>query len=149
MEVSMKSLPARISPQWFSGVVMVLFLLLSCNGESPTAPPAQPPPAQPPPNATSGSIWGHVLGEGTGGVCIPDAVVEIVDGPGAGRKSIQKGPCDAWDYGDGGFEFGDLPSGITVRLRATKEGYRPQEREAVVSRPLVPQGPVQFVLSRE
>jgi hypothetical protein len=115
----MKWLKARSSPHSFSGLVMVLLLFLSCHGESPTAPPAAP-------NASG--IWGQVL-QNTGG-CIADAVVEIVNGPGAGRKTIQKGPCDAWD-GEAGYVFGDLPSGVTVKLRATKEGYRPQELEAV------------------
>jgi hypothetical protein len=104
-------------------------------------------PAQPP-NATGGLIWGQVLNQE--GICIADAVVEIVGGPVAGRQTIQKGPCDVW--GDwvtivAGYEFHDLPIGVTLKLRATKEGYRPQERETFTGNG--PWPPVNFVLSRE
>ena len=92
----------------------------------------------PPPEA-SGFIWGQVLEES--GVCIRGAMVEIVEGPGIGRKSGQPDNCGPWDYD--GFWFNDLPSGATVTLRATASGYQPEDSVVVV-----PNGgrPVQFVL---
>jgi hypothetical protein len=87
----------------------------------------------------SGFIWGQVLKES--GLCIRGAMVEIIEGPGMGRKSGQPDNCGAWDYD--GFSFDDLPLGATVTLRATASGYQPEDREIVVP---AGGGPVQFVL---
>ena len=89
----------------------------------------------------TGHIWGQVLNES--GVCIRGAMVEIVAGPGMGRKSGQPDPplCDAW--WTEGYHFDDLPLGARVTLRATAQGYQPEDREL-----RVPAGgyPVQFRL---
>jgi hypothetical protein len=113
-------------------LLLPILLLLGCGDNGalpPTAPAFQPPPPPPPPPATGAAyVWGHVVKDS--GACIPGAVVEIIAGPGTGRKDTQEGPCDAWSYAVG-YEFHDLPLGATVRLRATAKGYRPQERELV------------------
>ncbi len=84
---------------------------------------------QPPPIGGPGWIWGFVTDD-TWQRCIPDALLEIVDGPGTGRKVVQKEGCTVWDdYG--GFKFNHLPLGVTIRLRATKEGYKPKEVETM------------------
>lgn len=104
-----------------AGSLSVLLLLLGCAepGTSPYDAPAAPlTPTGP------GYLWGHVLD--ASGVCIPGAMVEIVDGPGAGRRVTQSAACNAWDY-VAGFEFSGLGIGKTVRLRATAAGHRPDE----------------------
>jgi hypothetical protein len=115
-----------------------------CLGCGDTAAPVSqsPPPTPPTPTTTSGFLWGQVLDQS--GLCLHGGVVEIVDGPGTGRRSGQPDGCSAWDYV--GYEFRDLPLGATVTLRATASGYQPQDREFVV-----PNGgePVQFVLTPE
>ena len=87
----------------------------------PTSPAPQPPPT------ARGVVWGYVIDD-SGGCLIP-AVVEIVEGPDVGKKVVQAEPCSIWDYGDGGFQFRDVPLGVPVRLRAMKEGYRAEERQ--------------------
>jgi hypothetical protein len=126
------------SPSLAGSLLVLLCLGCGENGTSPTTPPLEPPP-----NATTGFIWGHVVRQS--GVCITGAVVEIVAGPGTGRKAIQTEACDAWSYVIG-YEFSNLPIGVTVKLRATKEGHQPQERETVVRNGGYP---FQFVLSPE
>jgi hypothetical protein len=86
----------------------------------------------------SGFIWGQVIDQA--GLCIRGATVEIIAGPGMGRKSGQPDDCGAWDYT--GFEFRDLPYGATVTLRANAPMYSPQDREVVA---LNGGPPVQFV----
>jgi hypothetical protein len=86
-----------------------------------------------------GFIWGQVLEES--GVCIRGGMVEIVEGPGTGRKSGQPDDCGAWDYD--GFWLNNLPLGATVTLRATAPGYQPEDRDVVVP---AGGGPVQFAL---
>ena len=79
--------------------------------------------------AGEGFVWGHVVEDS--GVCIAGATVRIVEGPGEGRYTPQRYPCDAWSYGDG-FEFADLPMGATVKLRATADGYKSQDQKVYV-----------------
>jgi hypothetical protein len=76
----------------------------------------------------SGYIWGQVLDES--GICLRGAVVEIVEGPGTGRKSGQPDDCEAWAYD--GYEFRDLSLGATLTLRATAPGYQSQDSELLV-----------------
>ncbi|MDQ6801986.1 MAG: hypothetical protein M3041_14250 [Acidobacteriota bacterium] len=133
----MKSRPARGQ---FSGAALVL-LLLSCNGDSPTAPRAQPPAQTEPPAAATGVVSGFVLDPS--GVCLPGAVVEVLDGARVGDKSTHKGVCGAWDYGVEGYSL-RLPDGIKVRLRASKAGYRSKEETV-----LAPAGRADFVLTPE
>jgi hypothetical protein len=107
----------------FAGLLFVL-LFIGCGEDSglPTTRPAQQP--TPTPNPTTGFIWAKVFGEGSG-LCLPDAVVEIVAGPHTGQKVVQNEPCSAWD--EGGVQFDGLPLGVSIKLRATKEGYRTKE----------------------
>jgi hypothetical protein len=115
--------------------VAAVVVSIGCTDSgSPVAP--SPPPPEP---ATNGFIWGQVLE--ASGACIREGEVEIVAGPGIGRKSGQPEVCGAWDYV--GYEFGDLPVGATVTLRAGAPGYRSEERELVVRNG---GEPVQFVL---
>jgi hypothetical protein len=72
-------------------------------------------------------------------------VVEIVAGPGSGRRVTQQAVCDAWSYVPG-FEFRNLEYGKTVRLRAWLKGYRTQEREVITPHG---GGPIQFVMEAE
>lgn len=99
----------------------VVLLLLGCNGESPTSPTAQPPS----PVARMGVVSGNV--HTTTGACLVGAVVEVMDGPRAGARFTQTACQGAFDYGDDGYSFRDLPSDVNVRLRASKAGYQSQE----------------------
>lgn len=110
----------------FSGAV-ALTLLISCNGQSPTAPAGQPPTQTPPPtSARMGIVSGNVYAGSSGG-CVLGAVVEVMDGAKAGTRATQTGCQTPWDYGDDGYTFRDLPPDINVRLRASKDGYRSKE----------------------
>ena len=124
-----------------AGSLLVLLCLGCTEGTIPITPTDLPPDA--PSNATNGFVWGHVLG--ASGVCLPGAVVEIIAGPGTGQKGVQTEPCDAWSV-VAGYVFSNLPVGARVTLRATKEGYLPQERETVAR---TSQLPFQFELSPE
>ena len=122
--------------RWIRLPVLVVLLASACMpgdgtpvGPSTQPPSTQPPPPPPPQGSTSGYVWGHVVMDS--GVCIPGAVVTILEGSGRGRSMRQEGPCDAWSYA-AGFEFGDLPLGARVKLGATAEGYNSQELEIVV-----------------
>lgn len=88
----------------------------------------------------TGSLWGQVFGEDSA-LCLQGAMVEIVAGPGMGRRSGQPATCDPWSY-DGWF-LNDLQLGATVTLRATAPGYQPKDSVVVVP---AGGGPVQFVL---
>jgi uncharacterized protein (DUF39 family) len=70
-------------------------------------------------------LWGFVVGDG--GLCIPDATVEIVGGNGIGQSVKQQTPCSAWDY-DRGFLFKDLIAGAELTVRASAPGYRTSEK---------------------
>lgn len=134
-------MPWRLQHPAFAAPLFVL-LLLGCGRDAgpPTGPPDQPPPA---PYIGDAFIWGHVLDES--GLCILGASVEIVSGPGAGRKAIQEEVCGAWDH-VAGFEFRGLPLGVTVTLRASRDGYEAQQRSLVTGRG---GPPFQFVLVPE
>jgi hypothetical protein len=125
----MQSLVMRNARLSFAGVAAVV-LLLSCNGESPTAPTVMqpvPPAGQPvPPAATTGIVWGTVYQKS--GACILGATVEMLDGPQAGARLIQNVCGGYWDdSGEPGYLFRELPPNTDVRLRAAKEDYRSQE----------------------
>ena len=125
---------------WNSSLLLGSLLLLSLSCGDAAEPTPQSPQSPPPtPTSTSGFIWGQVLDQS--GLCLHGAVVEIVQGPGTGRKSGQPDECDAWAYV--GYEFRDLPLGATVTLRATAPEYQPEDSEL-----RVPNGgpPIQFVL---
>lgn len=105
--------------------VVLLLVLVSCNGDSPTAPPAG--------GGRTGSVSGfaHL----SSGVCLPGAVVEVLDGPRAGARVVQTDPCGSvWDY-SGGYSFSDLPANTNVRLRASKSGYVTREATFSTSGP--------------
>jgi hypothetical protein len=144
----MKSLVCS-PPSSVPGVVMVL-LLLSCGGHSPTAPLTQPPPPppQPQPQPVGGNVTGLVWGfvHDSLGVCIPAAVVEILDGPRAGDSVTQDDPCGGiWDY-SGGYSFSGLPANVNVRMRASKKGYVSLEMTFSTT---VPAGESNFLLVPE
>lgn len=116
----------RTSVRFTLGATALCLFWIGCNGESPTSPPPFEPPA-----AQTASIWGHVVQ--ANGLCLVDATVEIIDGPGVGQKVVQKdGSCSLWDYSSE-YTLRDLPVGATVRLRASREGYIPEERAVVVT----------------
>jgi hypothetical protein len=109
-------------------LLLAALLLVGC-GDNGTLDPAGDLPLLPPTVFTGGGfVWGHVVMDS--GVCIPGAVVEIVAGPGAGRKMVQQTPCDAWSYGDG-FAFDGLPLGAKIRLEASARGYQSEAIDVV------------------
>jgi len=71
-----------------------------------------------------------------GGLCIADATLEIVSGPGAGRTFRQDEPCDVWWIN--GFFVTNLPAGVEVTFRVSAPGYLPVDVTVtpVVSSPL-------------
>lgn len=122
------------SRSWTLTVFFLLLLSLGCSKKlslptDPTPPALPPPPSQ----GGIGHVWGYVTDEQ--GRCLVGAVVEIIEGPKTGQRSEEKG-CD-YDTGIG-YELMQLPIGETVKLRATKEGYLPVEREVVVVRAAAP-----------
>lgn len=123
-----------------ASVVMVL-LLLGCNGNSPTDPAAQPAP---PTAAQPGVVWGYV--KAPSGNCLVGAVVEVLDGPRAGDTSTQWDECgNVWD--GGAYVFRDLPANTNVRMRASLAGYRSREMTFYPSNGSG--GPSNFQLERE
>lgn len=111
-------------------LLVLVFLVVGCGENDPLTSATRRPLPQPPPAVFPGAgfVWGHVVM--ASGVCIEGAVVEIIDGPGLGRKQTQRTPCDAWSYGDG-FEFSNLPLGARLTLRASAKGWLPEEIELV------------------
>jgi hypothetical protein len=81
-EVFMKPLVVRSARQSFAGVVLML-LLINCNGKSPTAPAALPQPVPPVANR-AGIVWGYVYAPA--GTCLLGASVEMLDGSQAGAR---------------------------------------------------------------
>ena len=90
-------------------------------------PPAAPAPAPVPPRLTF--VWVVVLGNDSG-VCVRNAVVEIVAGQGVGRSLNQNTPCNYWDP-DYNAVFWDLIAGVEVTLRASAPGYSAVERTVI------------------
>jgi hypothetical protein len=102
------------------------------------------PQPQLPTAAGTGQVWGHV--QNASGDCIIGAVVEVLDGPLAGARSIQWDVCGpVWD--GGAYNFDTLPVNTWVRLRASKEGYR--SREMTFYAISGASNPSNFVLERE
>jgi hypothetical protein len=128
-------LMTRLARQ-IGSVVVVALTIVGCsqNVTPPTAPPAadSPAPAPPaPPTPTGpGLLWGFVVEDS--GVCISDAIVEIVRGTGSGQSAKQTTPCSAWDY-DRGFLFKDLIAGTELTVRASAPGYRTAEQTFMAS----------------
>ena len=122
----------------FLMTTVMLLLLASCEQASPTAPFTPTPPA-PPANNVATDVVAWVYGSG---VCLPGATVEVLDGIRAGIKGTQVDCSPLWD---GGGVFFSLPSGVTVRLRAAKEGYVSQELTIVPGQ--ITAG-IDFVLTR-
>ena len=111
----------------FLGVLLALSVM-RCSGDSPTAPPAI---GTPPSGVATATVFGFAHDEF--GVCVPGAVVELLDGPRAGARVTQANPCGAiWDV-DGGYSFSGLPVNTVVRIRASKPGYRTVEITALVT----------------
>src|SRR5262245_66143767 len=109
--------------------VAVMTMLLSGCSQAPavnTPTPLAVPPASlsivPRPPQTENSGWLWVMVVDLAGVCIPDAIVEIVSGQDHHMKLTQTTPCDAWGY-DGGVMFTNLKPGVATKLRASAPGY--------------------------
>ena len=104
---------------------LLVLLCVGCTGSLvPTYPTVTLPP---PPTGPIGLVWGYVFSEKQ---CLPGALVEVVEGAKAGSQSLQK-ECD-FDSGIG-YQFRDLIIGERVTLRASKPGYRSQDRQIVPS----------------
>ena len=119
----------KLSSSPFSVGSALVVILGGCADDRPTliaGPGIQPPTDQ---VQGMGSIWGYVVE--SSGICLSNATVEVVSGPGTGRQTEQTVPCDAWAYGNG-FGFNNLPLGATVTLRAKRPGYKSQDLEVVV-----------------
>jgi hypothetical protein len=76
----------------------------------------------------SASIAGAVVD--ASGMCIANAIVEIVSGEGTGRRFAQVLPCDAWEIG---FGFSNLTPGVSFTIRASAPGYDSKEKTIVPS----------------
>ena len=104
-----------------------LLLLLDCHGESPTSPIAQPPPRPPLPAVVAGTVYSP------SGMCLAGAVVEVLDAGHAGERLVQTECGGYWDGAGPGYTL-PLPSGTSVRLRASMQGYRSKE-ETFIAKP--------------
>jgi hypothetical protein len=112
---------------------LAVALLIGCGDGGPggfSAPqwpigPGAPSAPEPPGPLTF--VWAMVVEDS--GICIEEARIEIVQGPGAGRGSIQETPCDAWWFG--GVTFDSLSVGIGLTLRATAPGYAGVEKKVI------------------
>jgi hypothetical protein len=99
-----------------------------------------PPPDAPEPlpvvvsSANGTAITGSIV-DGTG-VCIEDAIAEIVAGPAAGTRTPQATPCDSWSDLPG-FTFRNLAIGDKPTIRASAPGYVSQERAVPATWPSV------------
>ena len=111
----------------------LLFSLFACVACSPL-PDAPEAPAGGPRLSASGTIIIGSIVDVTG-VCIKDAVAEIVAGPGVGARITQKGDCDAWSDVPG-FTF-NLAPGDTPTIRASAAGHVSQERAVTATWPAV------------
>ena len=105
---------ARLS---FAGFVAAV-LMLSCNGESPTAPSSGPV------DITS-RVSGIVSQES--GSCLAGATVELLAGSQVASQSRQSVCEGTWEETSPGYVFFDLPPEVDVRIRVSKEGFRSQE----------------------
>ena len=114
----------------FALPVFVALTLFGCSQEgTPTAP--NPPVTTDSPTLTQGALtwlWGMVIDPS--GVCIEDAMVEVVCGQAKGQSVMQETPCDAWGY-YGGFVFNDLVPGVEMTLRASAPGWSTEEQTVV------------------
>jgi hypothetical protein len=98
--------------------------LLGCSSETGRS----IPPTTPSSSASSAHIWGFVVDPG--GACVVGATVEVISGPGLGRRSTQTEPCSAWDW-EAGFVLSNLSLGAAVTLRASASGWSSQEKTLV------------------
>jgi hypothetical protein len=88
-------------------------------------PSPAPAPTPGPPAPATAVLWGMVI-EGSG-ICIENAMVQVVSGQRQGESQVQETPCDAWAYG-GGFLFKNLTPGVPMTLRASAPGWTTQEQ---------------------
>ena len=77
-------------------------------------------------NSRTTQLWGMVIAEDGGGLCIPGATITVIAGPGTGQSQVQETPCNVWGYG-GGFVFKDLTPNASMMLRASAPGYVTKE----------------------
>ncbi|HEX5109390.1 MAG TPA: hypothetical protein VFV95_13125 [Vicinamibacterales bacterium] len=111
-----------------SAVILGAITLSACSGgphlTGPTGLPSTPPVSRSPSNVR-GFLW--AMGVDKSGVCIVDAVAEVIDGQRKGEKQVQETPCDVWSYG-GGFGWHDLTLTETMTIRVSAQGYVSQEQ---------------------
>ena len=105
---------ARLS---FAGFFAAI-LMLSCNGESPTAPVSGPV------DITS-RVSGVISRES--GSCLAGATVELFESSQIAAQSRQSVCEGTWEETSPGYVFFDLPPDIDVRMRVSKDGFQPQE----------------------
>ena len=114
----------------FALPVFVALTLFGCSPEStPTDP--NPPVTTDSPTPTRGALtwlWGMVIDQT--GLCIEDAMVEVVSGQAQGQRIMQDPACDAWGY-SGGFVFKELSPGVEMTLRASAPGWSTEEQTFV------------------
>jgi hypothetical protein len=110
--------------------VFVALALLGCSDQGrPTAPDPPATTASPPtPPGALTSLFGFVVE--SSGLCIRDAVVEVVRGQAQGQRIVQETPCDAWSYG-AGFIFTGLSPGVEMTVRASAPGWSTEEKTFV------------------
>lgn len=98
-------------------ITLIVVLFVSCSREdsSPTSPVVPPPTAR----ATDVAVWVR----SASGACLAGAVVEVLDGARKGARGVQ---ADCGAIYDGGGIYFSVPTGISVQLRATKDGYASQ-----------------------
>ena len=112
----------------FAGSLAVLAVASCSESYSPTAP--APPPI--PPGVTgNGSFLGNIMDADTHRVCIANAQVEVIAGPGSGAIYPQN--RDYCEDPGAGFVINDLPVGAVIRLRASAPGYTSLERDFVIA----------------
>jgi hypothetical protein len=114
----------------FAFLIFVALTLFACShGSTPTAPSRPVTTASSVPTAAAlTSLWGFVVEPS--GVCIKDAMVEVVRGQAQGQRIMQDTPCGAWDYG-GGFVFKELAPGVEMTLRASAPGWSTEDKTFV------------------
>lgn len=112
--------------------IALLFALVACVACSPPPDAPTPPPAQ---YSGRGTIIVGSIVDLTG-LCIKNAVAEIVAGPGVGARITQIADCDSWSDVPG-FTFSGLTPGDKPTIRASAAGYVSEERTVTATWPTV------------
>jgi len=121
----------------------VTLALLGCSGQQVPPSAFTPVMAEPLPMASVYFDVSEELSDGRPGLCIDNAIVEIVGGEGAGL--IVRMHC-AWDYWSGSWIGISLPEERMVTFRASAPGYLAKERTIVTRQASPPDNFVFFTL---